>query len=82
MKDKTRQPWSMGFEIGICVLLSQIQILKLFHITIIMSQNITQFDEEKANHYQEDFSLLINYFELFVNEQYHQRHTFVYLVTQ
>ena len=47
-----------------------------------MSQNITQFDEEKANHYQEDFSLLINYFELFVNEQYHQRHTFVYLVTQ
>jgi len=31
-----------------------------------MSQNITQFDEEKANHYQEDFSLLINYFELFV----------------
>ena len=66
MKDNTRQPWSMGFEIGICVLLSQIQILKLFHITIIMSQNITQFDEEKANHYQEDFSLLINYFELFV----------------
>jgi len=56
----------MGFEIGICVLLSQIQILKLFHIAIIMSQNITQFDEEKANHYQEDFSLLINYFELFV----------------
>jgi len=56
----------MGFESGNCVLLSQIQILKLFHITIIMSQNITQFDEEKANHYQEDFSLLINYFELFV----------------
>jgi len=37
--------------------------------------------EEKANHYQKDLSLLINNFELFVNEKYHQEHTFVYLIT-